>query len=278
MHKQRFVRPWRQVFRACHCLAVATIIPMFCPTSAGAQGIDSYDAWFQSVTSKLIASSKAPALSVAVMSAGRIIYADAGGPIETPARRGPSPSTVYRIGSLSKLFTAAIAARLAARHVVDLDADVRRYIPEFPVKRGTITLRELAGHLSGIRHYGPGEYINHTHFDSLAPTITIFRDDTLLLEPGTQYFYSSYGYNLLGLALERAANKPFLRLLHDEVIAPLCLKLTAPDEAGRKIPERATPFDFDGAGTPVPAMADDLSDRWPSGGLLSSVTDMANFG
>jgi CubicO group peptidase (beta-lactamase class C family) len=254
------------------------VLLILAPASARAQEIESFDAWFQSVTSKLIASSKAPTLSVAVMSRGRIIYADAGGPIKTPARYGPSPSTMYRVGSLTKLFTASIAARLAARGVVDLDADVRRYVPEFPVKRGIVTLRELAGHLSGIRHYGPGEYINREHFDSLSPTLRIFRDDTLLFEPGTRYFYSSYGYNLLGLALERAAHKPFLRLLHDEVIRPLGLKHTAPDQAATKIPERATPFDFDSSGAPMPAMADDFSDRWPSGGLLSSVTDMAKFG
>jgi CubicO group peptidase (beta-lactamase class C family) len=258
--------------------AAMAIFSVLGPASALAQGIDSYDAWFRSVTSKLVVSSRAPALSVAVMAKDRIIYADAGGSIETPARRGPSPATMYRVGSLTKLFTASLAARLAARGIVDLDADVRRYVPEFPAKSGTVTLRELAGHLSGIRHYGPGEFINRTHFDSLAPTIRIFRDDTLLFEPGARYFYSSYGYNLLGLALERATHKPYLRLLHEEVIAPLGLRLTAPDQAGKELPERATPFDFDSAGRPVPAMADDLSDRWPSGGLLSSVTDLATFG
>ena len=248
------------------------------PASARAQGIDSYDAWFRSVTAKLITSSRAPAMSVAVLASDRIIYADAGGPIETPTRRGPSPSTMYRVGSITKLFTASLAARLAARGIVDLDADVRRYVPEYPAKRGTVTLRELAGHLSGTRPYGPGEFINHTHFDSLAPTIRAIRDDTLLFEPGTRYFYSSYGYNLLGLALERAAHKPFLKLLRDEVIGPLHLKLTAPDQLGKDLPERATPFDFDSGGKPMPAMLDDLRDRWPSGGLLSSVTDLAKFG
>jgi len=260
-------------------LAFAAAVFTVRAAQAQAPAIDSYDAWFRAVTTKLIASSNAPALSVAVMSRNKIVFADAGGKIETPPRRGPSPSTMYRIGSLTKLFTASVAARLAARGVIDLDADVRRYVPEYPAKRGTITLRELAGHLSGIRHYGPGEFLSAVHYDSLAPTIRIFRDDSLLFEPGTRYAYSSYGYNLLGLALERAAHKPFSRLIADEAIAPLHLKLTALDVAGAKLPERATPFDFDSLRRPVPAARiDDLSDRWPSGGLVSSVTDLARFG
>ncbi|MEP6591213.1 MAG: serine hydrolase domain-containing protein [Gemmatimonadota bacterium] len=254
------------------------LLQLIAVTSVSAQGVESYDAWFQSVTKALVASTRAPTISVAVMSGDHVIYADAGGSIAPPARHGPSPATMYRVGSISKLFTASIAARLASRGVVNLDADVRQYVPEFPAKRGTVTLRELAGHQSGIRHYGLGEFISRTHYDSLAPTVKIFLNDPLLFEPGTKYSYSSYGFNLLALALERAAHKPFLRLLRDEVTGPLKLKHTEPDMVGRVIADRAQLYAFDSLGTPISAVPDDLSDRWPSGGMLSSVIDLARFG
>ncbi|MES2305596.1 MAG: serine hydrolase domain-containing protein [Gemmatimonadota bacterium] len=247
-------------------------------TPARAQNVSSYTEWFSKTTDALVARTKAPALSVAVMENGRQIYSDAGGSVETPPRRGPGPSTMYRIGSVSKLYTASIAARLASRGIINLDANVRQYVPEYSEKNAPITLRQLAGHLSGIRHYGAREFISTTAFDSLAPTIAIFAQDSLLFAPGTKYSYSSYGFNLLGLALERAAHKPFLRLLHDEVIEPLHLKLTAPDMPGAKLPERATTFDVNAEGVATPTTPDNLSDRWPSGGLLASVTDLARFG
>jgi serine beta-lactamase-like protein LACTB len=219
-----------------------------------------------------------PGLSVAVARQGRVVFASAVGYADVEARHAAGPHTRYRIGSLSKMLTASAAMRLVQDGRLDLDADIRHYVPEFPPKRSPVTSRELAGHLSGIRHYAGSEFISRTHFDSLAPTIAIFQADSLLFTPGTRYFYSSYGYNLLGLVIERAAHGRFLDVLHREVLAPLGLRETAPDMPDAAIDERAVPYDRTAGTVVAPAITVDLSDRWPSGGMLASVLDLVSFG
>lgn len=215
-------------------------------------------------------SSRAPSLSIAIARDDRVIFAYA---------RGASASihTQYRIGSVSKLLTATAAVRLAARHHLDLDAEIHQYVPEFPPKPYPITLRQLAGHLSGIRHYARSEFVNRTHYDSVAPTIGIFSGDSLLFVPGSRYGYSSYGYNLLSLAVERAAGAPFLQVVSREVLGPLRLRETAPDRPDSAMPRRANPFELSSDGRLVPATVDDLSNRWASGGFVASVMDLAHF-
>jgi CubicO group peptidase (beta-lactamase class C family) len=219
-----------------------------------------------------------PALSVAVGQRGRILVAYAEGQADRERGATASPHTLYRLGSVSKLLTASVALRLAERGKLDLDAAVQRYVPEFPEKRGSITLRELAAHQSGIRHYRPNEFVNRVHYDSVAPSIGAFKNDSLLFLPGTRYFYSSFGYVLLSLAIERAAHRPFLDVIHREVLGPLGMRETAPDRPDSAIAMRAVPYDTDSAGHIVRAVNDDLCNRWAAGGYVGTVMDLARFG
>jgi CubicO group peptidase (beta-lactamase class C family) len=223
-------------------------------------------------------SSRVPALSVAVGQRGRILVAYAEGQADRERGATASPHTLYRLGSVSKLLTASAAVRLAERGKVDLDATVQRYVPEFPEKRGPITLRQLAAHQSGIRHYRPNEFVNRVHHDSIAPSIAAFKNDSLLFQPGTRYFYSSFGYVLLSLAIERAAHRPFLDVVRREVLAPLGLRETGPDRPDSVIAMRAVPYDTDSTGQIVRAVNDDLSNRWAAGGYVGTVMDLVRFG
>jgi CubicO group peptidase (beta-lactamase class C family) len=81
-----------------------------------------------------------------------------------------------------------------------------------------------------------------------APSIAAFKNDSLLFQPGTRYFYSSFGYVLLSLAIERAAHRPFLDVIHREVLGPLGMRETAPDRPDSAIAMRAVPYDTDSAG------------------------------
>jgi len=216
-------------------------------------------------------STRAPSLAIAIARDDRVVFAY--------ARGGPaSIHTMYRIGSVSKLLTATTAVRLVAQHRLDLDAEIHQYVPELPPKPYPITLRQLAGHLSGIRHYARNEFVNRTHYDSVAPTMAIFSGDSLLFAPGTRYGYSSYGYNLLSLAVERAARAPFLQVVAREVLGPLRLRETGPDRPDSTMPLRASPFELTSDGRLVPATTDDLSNRWASGGFDASVMDLVHFG
>jgi len=220
---------------------------------------------------------KAPGVSAAVWKAGSIVWSESLGESDLEDAAPASPRTRFRIGSLSKLLTAAAAARLYEQGVLDLDAPIQHYVPTFPAKSGKITARLLLGHLSGLRHYGAGEYLNNKHYSSISETLKTIQDDPLLQLPGTKYAYSSYGFNLLGATLEGAASQEFLTLIRRQVCDPLHMEFTTADDNQKIVPGRARFYSLsDGQVTNGPYT--DLSDRWPSGGFLSTAEDLARFG
>jgi serine beta-lactamase-like protein LACTB, mitochondrial len=138
------------------------------------------------------------------------------------ARRGEPPS---------KTLTAVTAARLHQRRRLDLDAEVQRYVPAFPRKSQPITLRQLGGHLAGIRHYERSEPVNTRHYDTLASSLALFKNDALVAKPGERFSYSSYGFNLLGAAIEGAAGQPFGAAVQETVTRPLRMTRTSVEAA-----------------------------------------------
>jgi serine beta-lactamase-like protein LACTB len=112
----------------------------------------------------------------------------------------------------------------------------------------------------------------------VSASLAVFLKDTLLTPPGARYFYSSYGFNLLGAVLEAAAGQPFAQLLRREVTEPLGLRQIALEPSGQLTARQAQPYSRDSAGTYRPSPVVDLSDRWPSGGLVATAEDLARFG
>jgi serine beta-lactamase-like protein LACTB len=219
-----------------------------------------------------------PGVSIAVALADGQLWRWQIGRADLETGRRIERSTVFRVGSVSKVFTASIAARLVAAGRLDLDAPISRYLPRLPGPYRTLTARLLAGHLAGVRHYGPGEFENQTHYPSVPASLGIFLGDTLLTPPGTRYFYSTYGYNLLGAVLEAASGKSYGELLEQEVARPLELIRTGLEPGGGPAGDQARPYTRDSDGKYQPSHLVDLSDRWPAGGVISSAEELARFG
>ena len=220
---------------------------------------------------------KIPGAAVAVWRRGARVWSGVYGESDVENRVAVSAATKFRIGSLSKLLTAAAAARLYEQGRLDLDAPVERYVPRFPDKGQPITARLLLGHLAGIRHYGRDEYLNRRRYENVADTLAVFEDSPLLHEPGTKYAYSSYGFNLLGAVLEGASGGSFLTCVRQQVLDPIGMRSTMADEHDRIIVNRGRYYSLaNGEVTNSPDT--DLSDRWPSGGFLSTAEDLALFG
>jgi CubicO group peptidase (beta-lactamase class C family) len=164
--------------------------------------------------------------------------------------------------------TAATAARLYDSGLLDLDARPQKYAPSFPDKGPPITARQLLGHLAGIWHYGTNEYINTTHYATVRDGLKIFLDSPLVQPPSFKYFYSSYGYNLLGLVIEGAPKMEFTACVQKEVLDPLDMKGTGTGEGGPNVSHfYAT---SDGKVDEAPGV--DNSDRLASGGFLKPAT------
>jgi CubicO group peptidase (beta-lactamase class C family) len=106
------------------------------------------------------------------------------------------------------------------------------------VKRYPITVRQVAGHLAGIRHYRPGELENQRHYPTVVDGLAIFEDDSLLFEPGTRFEYSSYGWNLLSAVIEGASGEPFLDFMNERVFTPARMTQTIADFPDSVVPRR----------------------------------------
>jgi CubicO group peptidase (beta-lactamase class C family) len=127
-----------------------------------------------------------------------------------------------------------------------------------------------------VRHYRGAEFLTTTRYATLRDALDVFENDSLVASPGSRYAYSSYGYNLIGAVLESACGSSYPALLHRAVLAPLGMRSTGPDLGGETL-GRAQLYSVDSLGVRS-AVPDDLSGRWPSGGLLSSTDDMARLG
>lgn len=222
---------------------------------------------------------RAPGLTLAVAVDGRVVWSAGCGYADVARRTAVRRGTRFRIGSVSKSLTSAALARLVADGRVDLEARIQRYVPTFPRKRYPISIRQLAAHTAGIRHYrSRAEVVNRRRFRSVRAALVLFARDPLLFRPGTRFSYSSYGWNLVGAAIEGASPRSYAAFLRSAVLEPLALSHTALDDTrgGRVGASRFYELRSDGRAAPAPRAS--LSDRWPSGGLVSSAEDLAVFG
>lgn len=221
---------------------------------------------------------KLPGLAVAVARDGKIVWAEGFGYADVEKRVPATPETLYRVGSLSKLVAAAALARLVEQRRIDLDAPIQTYVPAFPKKAHAVTPRQLAGHTSGIRHYAYKDFVGAGGSGPSAVSgLDVFKDDPLEFEPGTKYLYSSYGYFLLGAAIEKASGKSLDRFARDEVLAPAGATATGAERAEPLSAKQAVFYVRDGEGALRATPPKDAGARLAAGGFLSSAVDMARF-
>jgi serine beta-lactamase-like protein LACTB, mitochondrial len=220
-----------------------------------------------------------PGASVTVIRNGEVVLNRGFGLADVELAAQAQSTTRYRMGSLAKPFTAVALGILIDEGRLDLDAEVQRYVPSFPRKPWPVTVRQLAGHQAGIRHYKDGEFENQRFYPTLLDGLRMFEDDSLLFEPGTRYSYSSFGYNLLGAVIEGASGVPYLQFMRDRVFTPLGMRATVPDFPDSIIVGRTRFYAGPDTGGPLRnAPYVDNSYKWPSGGCLSSTEDLARFG
>lgn len=226
---------------------------------------------------------QAPAISVAIGVNNRLIWANALGHADIAAGEKASPSTQFRIGSVSKSVTSLGMGKLLEEGKLDLDAPVQDYVPYFGSSKPDITIRQLASHTSGIRNYSPcfcfpaHEGLNNDQFESIAESIAVFGKDKLLFEPGSDFSYATYNYTLISGAMEEISGVPFLDYMRSTVFQPLNMEQTMGDWALRELKERATFYDVS-KGKYKKAYAVNSSNKWAGGGMLSTPSDLVKMG
>lgn len=216
-------------------------------------------------------------MQVCVSENGEIKWSGQFGYSDIQQQTSVTNQTKFRINSISKSLTSLALIKLVSEGKLDLDVPIQNYLPEFPTKKYSITARQLAGHLAGIRDYNENslnDLIRTEHYNSSIDAMNVFKDDTLLFEPGTRFHYSSYGWNLLGALIEKITGKHYLDYMNEIVFAPFGMQSTMGDDATMTIHNRSVFYDLTGQ----PNDLGDLSYKYAGGGLLSTAEDLVKFG
>ena len=183
-----------------------------------------------------------PGLSVAVGIGGEIVWAEGFGWENYETRVPVKPDTRFKIGTASVALTSAAAGLLLERGRLKLDDEIQTYVPEFPKKEWPVTLRQLMGHVAGVRNDSGDEGPFGEHCDRTVEGLKLFAESSLLFEPGTRFRFSSFGWILVSAAIEAAANEPLLAFMRRQIIEPLGMTDTKPDSATEPVPNLATSY------------------------------------
>ncbi len=239
-----------------------------------ARGDDSYArAYLDWYIRERMAKHRIVGLSIAVLDDQRIAWAEGFGFADKAAEAPATASTRYRAGSISKLFTAAAVMQLAAAGRLNIDAPLTAILPEFLIRSRfadapPITPRLLMTHHAGL----PGDLIEGMWTEHPAPfaaVIEALREAFVAYPPATVHAYSNLGFDLLGVAIERASGLPYATYLHEHLLTPLAMR-TAEFVPGSPAGTEA----YDARGKPAlePALRD-----VPAGGLNTSAPELLQF-
>ena len=232
-----------------------------------------------------LADKELPAISVVLVDDQETVWAAGFGHADPEAGIPATASTIYRVGSVSKLFTDLAVMQLVERGELDLDAPITDYIPEFelgdPIAEGVSaesppTLRQLMSHRAGIVREPPvGHYFDPSE-PSLAETVTSLNGTPLIYTPGSRVKYSNAGIATVGYVLERMQGRPFAEYVSDAVLEPLGMRQSAfaPDAAVEEGLAKAGMWSYDGREFPAPTFELGMA---PAGSMYSPVTDLARF-
>ena len=223
-----------------------------------------------------------PGLSVAVGIGSDIVWTEGFGWADLEKKVKVEPRTRFRIGTASTALTSAAVGLLIEKGQLNLDDEIQPYVPVYPQKQWPVTLRQLMGHVAGVRNDGGDEGpLLSAHCEHPVEGVQAFAKYPLLFEPGTRYRYSSYGWILVSAAVETAAAEPFFTFMRKQIFEPLDMDDTIADSAAEASAHRATAyfprFGGDPRYGPDLMREIDYSCYAGSSGFVSTPTDLVRF-
>jgi CubicO group peptidase (beta-lactamase class C family) len=226
-------------------------------------------------------------MTIGVISEGRLAWTKSYGLADMKTKRPASRETIYRIGSVTKQFTALMLQQLVESGKVHLSDPVRLYLPEVdhlrdaPSRASPISLVQLATHTSGLdREPDSDQFVRGSVTDWEKTLIAAIPHTHYIREPGSEFWYSNIGYAILGAALSHAAHEPFTKYVSDHILRPLGMHDTFFEIPADRRNRIATGYVIDGATADAEEpmrQRDGRGFKIPPGGLFSTVDDLAKF-
>ncbi len=214
-------------------------------------------------------------LSIALIDNQKIIWAEGFGYADKKNKVKAAPETIYRVGSITKLFTSTAAMQLAEQGRLDIDQPLQHYLPQFSIKSrfeeaGPITPRTIMTHHSGL----PSDRINRmwgdetAHFTEVA---VVLKDEYSAYPPETILSYSNLGFSLLGHMVEQVSDTPYADYIEQQIFRPAGMKHAYIDANLHDGGQNSKGY-FNQEAHATPHLRD-----VPAGSLNASVVDLAHF-
>jgi CubicO group peptidase (beta-lactamase class C family) len=237
-----------------------------------------FDERVDSLAAAAMVSGQLPGLQIGVARGGKVILARGYGLADIENGVPATSRTVYRIGSVTKQFTAAAIMQLVDEGRISLDDEITRFLPDFPTQGHRVTVHHLLTHTSGIKSYTSlpawqkGMSLDMSH-DEL---VGIFKNEPFDFAPGEQWRYNNSGYYLLGMIVEKASGQAFDDYLDEHIFRPNGMSGSSYCHERTIIPNRAEGYEHQD-GKLVNDGAISMNTPGGAGALCSTVTDLIRW-
>jgi CubicO group peptidase (beta-lactamase class C family) len=149
-----------------------------------------------------------PGAAVAIVSGDRLVFAKGFGVANIETGASVTPDTLFRVGSITKVFTAAVLVTLAQEGQIKLDEPISKYVKGLNPKLSLVTAHQLMSHTAGMTDESPSDYGSHDD-PALAAYVRSLKEDHFFTEPGRIFSYSNPGFDVAGFLIEEVSGKPY---------------------------------------------------------------------
>ena len=207
---------------------------------------------------------------------GRVIYKNGFGMANMEWNIPNTPDTRFRLGSITKQFTAMLTMQLVEEGKLKLNVPIKTYIPDYPKEQGEkVTIHQLLTHTSGIPNYTDQPSFAGIMRNPITPIYLIktFWNLPLEFKPGTKFKYSNSGYIVLGYIIEKITGKTYEEMLKEKIFEPLGMKNSGYDHTAYIIPKRASGYNKIGTDY-FNTQYIDMSVPYSAGSICSTIEDL----
>jgi CubicO group peptidase (beta-lactamase class C family) len=256
---------------------VLRVIPfVLCATTfAAGQSLHLDISALESSAKEELGATNTPGAAIAIVLDGRLVYAHGLGTSNIETGAPVTPETLFRLGSTTKMLTAAAVASLAAEGKLSFEDPVGKYIQGLDPAIAALTVNQILSHTAGIKDTA---VMNGRHDDAaLGEEIKAWRSDWLFTKPGAIFSYANPGYWLAGYVAESVAGKPYADVMEERVFTPIGMASSTlrPTMAMTRLLSQG--HGQVGDKTAVLRPAPDNTANWPAGSVFSNLIDLSRF-
>lgn len=225
----------------------------------------------EAVAREELRETQTPGGAVAVVKGEQVVFAKGFGAASVETGAGVTPDMLFRLGSTTKMFTAAALVTLAEEGKLRMDRPIGDYVQGLHPRLARVTAHQLLTHSAGLADEAP--MYGSQDDSALGAGIRAWKDDKFFTEPGKVYSYSNPGYWVAGFLVERLGGKPYADFVAERILQPLGMKTST----FRPTMAMTYPLAQGHEGGKVARPAANNASGWPAGSLFSSVLDLAQW-